>query len=825
MFSHVLRILRHHPTLWIPAGLSLTLAMTAATMGFALWRAIIQAPLALPEPDRLVAVSRAALNPTLSPAEYQRLRDRVRSFESIAGRRRLPVAMDLGWDDGRRPVQVLPVTPSYFRVLGSSPWLGADFPNAESGLNDNAPIPIILSRRLWQSRFEASPDVIGTQVRIRSAVCEVIGVSADVFTLLDSQVDVWMAQGFGLDSLAPPTRGVLVAVGRLGTTVNVAQAQTELAAIWEEEGSVGSRRALVRTESLKSAVLGGLFSGDSVIAKLQLLFALFLILFVAGSANCLLLLYLRGTHCGREHAIRRALGQTRLRHLLDSATESLVLTLIGVIAGLVLSSTIFRFLGSVGSRPLPLIDRTQVQLAEALFAGGLAILLGFLLGLGNALLTLRLRDDAAALQAGQRLSTPFFKRPLAALNSIQVAASTILAICTAVLLQYVLSNLWGPTGVRSDGVLKADLRLPNRPYFEKVEGNVEYPHYDELIRPEFWTFYDEALRRLSHTPGIQEVAFCGDLQWEDPRYFVLAGQEGLDFQLLPKDQRAVYRPMSPGFFEVLRIPIIQGRAFGKKDGRYAEPVAIIDENLARRWWPGKNPIGDYVTLLDDAPSGVRRRIVGVAAKSRVKPEQSIREPTVYLPYLQIPGDRPTLLGIPRRLMNILWRQDASASPPLLEIIRDLDQDVVLVKAQPLDEYLDSPFLNQQFYVYLMSGLTAAALILSLLGISGATLYLMQARRAEMGIRVALGAPPWSALIATLQEQGMVVLTGLGIGALGAVLLSDSLRAILGGMDSDTTVVYAVVLGVLGAMGLAAAGLSAGKSLRLDPSEMLRHRDG
>ena len=825
MLKRGLMALRRHPGLWIPAGLSLALGLASALAAFSLLRTYHWAPLPIPSGERLVAVSKDIPDPSLSVDEYRLLQENARSFEGIAARRRIPFALDLKAADGRRPVRVLPVTPSYFRVLGSPSRLGSGFLEL-GGRDPGAPVPVILSPDIWKGRFQAAPDVIGMRVLIQDVRCQVVGVASDTFGLLDRQVDVWMARDFGLQADAPSKTRGLVAVARLRPSVGKIQAQRELETLLGRAERRGEGPSLIQLEGLKNAVLRGLFTGESITARLELLLALLALLLTAGSANAALLLLLHRVRQSPDLAIRRALGESRIRHLAASAIEGVLLAVVGAAAGTAICQAAFQFLDAADAISLPLVRQSgMIGFAEVLFVLGLTTALGLLLGLSAGLLTLGLRNAPRNLHAGHRTRLPLFKRPLAVLNMLHVSVSTVLTISTVLLLHSALRSVLDATGLQAEGVFKVDLRLPDSRYFERVPGEVRFSGYDEVIRPELWVYLEQLERNLSATPGVEEVAVTADPDWEMPRYFKLPGQETLEFRDLPKVQRAVYRPIGPNYFELLRIPILRGRSFGRRDARSDPPVAIIDENLARRWWPGRNPVGDSVTILDDAPSGPRRLIVGIAANARIRPEQSLAEPTIYIPYLQLPGDNPTLLGMQRRFVSILLRSgSAGPSLPMQKIIRDVDEDVLLGGTQPLQEFLTSPWLSRRFYVLMMGGLTAAAITLSAVGLSAATLYLLQARRREIGLRAALGASPWSALARALQEQALVVLGGLAIGAAGAVFLSDSLRLILGGVSADLPLLYAGAMCGLALVGLAATFLAAGRSLRLDPSEVLKASD-
>jgi len=798
---HAFRSLAKSPGFTVVALLTLALGIGVNTAMFSLVNTLLFKAAPYPEPDRLVRVFRTSPQSQTwphSPAELADLRTQATSFDRFS-------AFDwtnLSLAESGQPAERIPglsIGLDFFATLGVRPALGRTF-TAEELVPGHEPV-VVLSHSLWQRRFGGDPEVVGRRLRIDGETATVVGVMPDGvdYPLLWGRVDAWRPLALTPEQLANRGAHWLNAIGRLKPGVSLTQAGAELSAIaarWAKDfpdtnSSTGLRPVILHKSTMDD-------TGRSLSMLVLGLAGFVLLIACANLANLQLA---RTSGRARDYAIRAALGASRLRLMRELLVESLLLSLSGGVLGFLVSTWVTDALARrilIGESPGLAIS---VDLPVLFFTLGASLATGLLFGLLPAWQASRI-DVSSSLKAQSRGSTG--DRAQHRLRNSLIVAEVALALtllCGAGffvrgLQRFAVSDL----GWNRDHVITATLSLPALGY-----GT------DDQRR----AFYTRALTSLSALPGVEQASLSSSLpiwSYNSSRDVVPAGRALPPKELTPL---ANYISVSPGFFSVLKIQLVQGRLFPDNLAPGGPRVAVVNETLARQFWPGENPIGKRLGSSDpgnqewDEVIGVVRD-VGFAG-NLARPETLLQ---VYRPLAQEPWS----------YLSVALRTTAapeSLATGLRLAIAGLDPDLPAYNIRSVDQSVDRFVRNFQITNQLLTGFAFLGLLLAAIGLYGVIAGLVVQRTAEFGIRFALGAQTRDVLWLVLGKGLRLAGLGAALGVVGSFALMGLLASIVPGLPGQDWLVLSCTVILLLGVTSAACLLPARRAAKVDPMIALR----
>lgn len=790
--------------------LTLALGIGANTAVFSVVDGVLLRPLPYPAPDRLAVVwtQFPTMNLMEFPASYEEYADyraQNRSFEEVAMWGRTQGTITSG--DAPERLQVAYSTWTLFPVLDVQPVLGRVFTQAEDiAGSDNV---VVLSHGLWQRSFGGDPSVVGRTIELNGNTMEVLGVMPSGFGFPDRTTQAWIP--LGIDPANPPGRGSHFGnvLGRLATGVTLEQASSEMSRLMEGWGADASvhmwntgpdgrvpHPAFVR--SLHEQTVGNV--RDSLTMMLG---AVVLVLLIA-CANVANLLLVRGEGRLREISIRSAMGAGRSRIVRQLVTESLLLAVLGGVAGLVLARLGLGGLLALAPDDLPRTDSIHLDGTVLLFSGGVAIASGLLFGLAPALQTLRmnvqgtLRDDGRGGTAG---AGRFRFRQLLVIS--QTSLAVVLLIGAGLLLQsfWRLRNV--DPGFREDSTLAVSLSLPAR----------SYPEPTDIV-----AFFRDLQPRLEEISGVTAVGMVrqapltGPLPPNDIQFETRQPRE--DDPVLNVDVQVV----TPGYFETMGIPIVDGRDFDATDAMDGPLASIVDEAFVTSFYPDQAQVlGEGVGQqgFDDYP-----HVVGVVGN--VRQERLDKEPR---PHLYLVHAQSARTWYPVNTMTVLLR---TRTDPLelvgavREQVKAMDANLPVYSVTTLEQTVASSTAGQRFTMSLQMVFASVALALAMIGIYGVLSYSVAQRTREIGIRMALGAER-GAVLKLVVGQGMsLVIASIVLGVGGALAAGSLLSSLVFGVSVRDPGTFAAVAGTLTLVALVACWVPARRASAVSPQTALRY---
>jgi predicted permease len=796
---YALRMLRKNPGFTSIAVITLALGIGVNTAIFSLVDGILLRPLPYQQPDRLVRIinSQRQLGLDtwgLSPANFASLRDDNHSLEAVAAYSTSGANLTGNGEPER--VSIGTVSADFFKVLGIPPLLGRTFRGGEDTPGNNG--VCVISYGFWQRRFGGDPNIVGKSLELNSAAAEVVGVMPAGFSFPRPEIDLWTPLALNPVRTAPY---FLRAMGRLAPGVSPTEAQAETTAVlWDyarqHPDSSESRIPLDQGSALKTIVtpLKEAMVGNTEKPLLILLCAVGLVLLIA-CANVANLLLARATSRVREIAVRFALGASPSRVARQLLTESLVLAFIGAACGAILAWVGVRMLDKLPIEGIARIEVVTVDGRVLGFTAGIGLLTGLLFGLMPALRAYRM-GMVAAMHEGGRGGTSS-RRSSSVLVAAQFALSFVLLIGAGLLLKSLQRLESVDLGFNPDKLLTMVVSLPSRKY-SKPEQSLQ--------------FYQSLLDRLRSLPGVRtaglttNIPFAGD---DNSDNFIVEGHEqesggqGVQGQLLA---------MTPGHLEAIGIPILRGRDFLETDNNNSQSVAIVDETLARMYWPDGDALGKRVETTGDMQW---MTIVGVVGGIKQDELAEKLQPHIYAPLAQSPA----------LLSKLVIRTDGAASG-IVGAVRDevarLDRDIPVYSIRSMHDVIGRTLNSQRLTNLLLTSFSVLALLLAAVGIYGTMSLYVGSRRNEFGIRLALGAQPVVLLRSVLREGLVLIGAGIGIGLAGSLALTRTMASLLFEVSPTDPVIFTGVSLVLIVVALIACFVPARRASRVDPITALRH---
>jgi putative ABC transport system permease protein len=780
--------------------LTLALGIGANTMIFSVVNAVVLRPLPYKDADRLIFASQTTADVAVKPFsvfEYYDWRDQNHVFEQLAAFR---------WDNFNligeaqpQRLQISMVTANVFPMLRAEPMIGRVFTPDEDKPGGNR--VVVLSYDLWQRRFGADRDVVGKTLNLDGQLYTMIGVMPPGFAFYPSPIyraDLWMPLGLFVNNWMGNrnARPGIYAVGRLKDGVTIEQARTEMetiAARLEQqypESNSGHRAFIV---PLQQHLIRNVRT-----SVLLLLGAVTLVLLIA-CANVTNLLLGRAASRQREISIRAAMGATQWRLIRQLLTESLVQSLVGAVLGLGLAYLGLKFFLSISPANLPRATEINIDSRVLWFTLLISILTGLIFGLAPAIHSSKV-DLSKVLKETARGSVGVVRKQIRNLLVIsEVALALFLLVASILIVRSFIRLADANPGFDVRNVLAMQISLPLSKYAEDWRRRV---------------FTEQLVERVKALPGVESAAEVTPLPLSgDGRQapFIVEGRPVVASNEVPLTDLA---SVSPGYFETMGIRLLRGRYFTEQDKEDGAQVAIIDESMARRFWPDEDPIGKRLKIGPADPNSPWLQIVGVVGHLKnygVTEESRIQ---VFRPYSQVPFNQISIVvrtsGDPAALMSAVRGEVAG-----------IDKDQPVYNVRTMEDLLATTLAPRRLVVFLLGAFALLALVLGAIGVYSVLAYSVTERKHEIGIRMALGAQQSSILKLVMRQGLSLVLIGMIVGLAGIFVFKQVIANLLFELTATDPLSYISSLVVLATVAILACYLPARKAMRVDPVIALR----
>jgi putative ABC transport system permease protein len=798
-----LRVLTKSPAFTLVSILTLALGIGANTAIFTVVYGVLLRPLPFPEPDRIVQLAESYKQQTdelsLTAPQLKRLQEYGDRFEHIAGY--TSVGYNLAAGTGAEHLRGLPVSASYFSVLGIQPALGRDFtPDDDHG--DGQRVAII-SYSLWARRFGADPSQIGQKILLNGEPFTLIGVMPRGFSPIaaatdlpnSGAADVWTPL-----ALVAKTAGSGENVGvlaRLKPGVTTAQLQAQMNIVTQDfrreyPGDIGKELVISFLPYRK------MIGAEVRPYLLVLLGAIGFVLLIA-CANVANLFLARGGLRGREIAVRIAMGASRWRLFQQLLTESMLIALAGGAVGLLVAYLGLGSLLAVAPTDLPRASDVHLDGWVFAFTFFVSLLTGVLFGLAPALEASRTGINEALKEGAGRASAARGRVLLRKLLIVGEFAISLVLLTGAGLMIATFSKLLrSDPGFNPHGMLSVQFWLIGSKYNSTAQIEA---------------FNRAAVQRLESLPGVDAAAIiAAGLPLER------GGNNGFHLSNSADWNNADYREITPGFFRAMGIPLRQGRVFSEADSETANRAVIINQAFADRYFPSRSPVGEHIIL-----GKTICEIVGVVGDVKSYLDQPA-PPTTFVPAAQASYGTSALFEgwFPRSIVLRANVDPLSLSRAVHDAVAAVDPIVPTGSVRSMDQVLSHSLALRNFMMFLLSLFAALALILATVGIYGVISYAVSQRTREIGVRMALGARPGDVLRLILGEGLKLVLAGAALGILFALVATRFIATMIYGVSASDPLIFFSVITLLVVVSLAACYVPARRAMRVDPIVALRY---
>jgi putative ABC transport system permease protein len=794
-FRYALRQLIKSPSFTIVAIITLALGIGACTAIFSVVNTVLLRPLDYPDPDRLLVIRETQLPQfpefSVSPPNYLDWEKQTKSYEYLAAYS--GAALNLTGEGEPQRLVGVKATAHYFDVYGVKPILGRMLLSEEDAAGKNH--VVVLGYGFWQRVFGGARDVVGRAVQLNGEPYQIVGVAPSGFGTA-SKVDAWTPMAFTPKETANDARGghYINVVGRLKPGVTFRQAKAELEVI-------ASQLAVQYPDAQKGWGIFMMPIQDYMVRDVKpvlytLLGAVGCVLLIA-CANLANLLLARATARHREISIRAALGAGRGRLIRQLLTESVVLAVCGGVAGVILARWGLDSLLALAPTNLPRISEIHLDSGVLLFSLALSVATGLVFGIAPAWLAAR-ADVNEALKQGTRGSTEGGARGRlrSALVVIEVTFALVLLGGAGLLARSFmqLANV-DPGFIPENGTLMR-LSLPQKKYAENDQQTA---------------FANALLEQLKNLPGVQAsgITHSMPLVGDYVLGFNIEGRPAIDPADLPSTN---YYAVTPDYFRAMGIRLVRGRTFTPQDDSKAPRVAIINETMARQFFPNEDPLGKRINITNGPDTW--REIVGIVGDIKQYGLDKATSAQSYEPFAQVPFTS----------LNVVIRTKGS-SAALLGALRpavyavDKDQPVGIIR--PLEEIMAESIARQRFAMMLLTVFSGVALVIAAVGIYGVMAYNVVQRTGEFGIRMALGAQQGDVLRLVLTQGGKLIGLGLAVGLLATLGASYAMRSILFNTSAYDPLTLASITVLLAAVALVACFFPANRATKVNPIDALR----
>ncbi len=789
------RMLCKSPGFTTVAVLTLALGIGSTTAIFSVVDAVLLQSTPYQNPSQLVVIQAKDAQggeSSISASEFEDWRDSSQVFQSMAAYEswEFHTLTEAGEPD---EVWTSPVSPNLFRLLGVNVSLGRVF-------GDNESREVILSNDYWRSHLAADPRVVGKILALDGQPYTIVGVAPANFEFMTPNCQMWMPLSLKAVEKKDRAQRSLNVVARLKPGVSVAQAQAEMNVVAQREAAASPKNETgwsVRVQPLQFVE-----AGEELRSAILVLVgaAAFVLLIVCSNVAGMLLA--RGAARQGEMAVRSALGATRSRLIRQLVVESVILTGAAGIAGVALArwglAIVVNLVPKFSLIETQSLHQIAINHAVLGFALALSLLTGIVVGLLPALRISRLSIHDS-LKGIARTAAGLERSVLPRILIVaEVALALVLLVGAGLMIQSFEFLEAAPIGFNPDRVLTVRVPLVNYKY---AQG------------PPSADFYREILERIRAIPGVDSAGMANNLPFTGFHTSVYldgptpAGADG--------GIQVTARSVSPGFFQVMGIPLKEGREFTSADAeKSARCVRIINEAMARRYWPGQDPVGKLVYGACEDGGAL---IVGLVGDSKQSSVDSPAEPEIYAPYAQHPFASFLVTFVVRTRSNPL-----ELAAAVRDSVWTVDRNQPVIQVRTMESVISESIWRQHFAAFMLEIFAAIAVVLSSIGIYGLLSYSVGRRMREFGIRVALGARSSDVLRLVIGEGLLLAVVGVAIGIAGAFGLTRFLASMLYGVSSVDPATFVAVPFVLVAVALAACYIPARRAMRVDPMVALRY---
>jgi len=789
------RMLIRKPGFTIVAVLTLALGIAATTATFTVVDAVLLRKLPVNDPDRVVVIHNQLpkINLPRSPVsaphylDYSRQTDAFESTGAFITRN-----VNLSGVSVPERLQAGRVTATFFPTLGINPAAGRFFNPEEDRIGSER--VVVLSTELWKRLFSSNSSALGSSIQLNADHYQVIGVAPEAVQEMYPSVDLWIPMAFTPRELSEERRLSLAytMIARLKPGTTIAQAQNIMTGVASNSGAKDPDIFNIEVRSITDEYV------SDVRRPLFVLLCAVIAVLLISCANVANLLLARATVRGHEIAVRAALGAGRSRIVRQLLTESLLIALIGGVFGVVLAVWGTKALLALAPSDLPRLTAVQVDLRVLLISLGVSLLCGVIFGLVPAL-TASKTDLVSSLKESERTDSGTRQWLRRTFVVAEVALALVLLISAGLLVRSFGKLLDVRPGFDPQNVLTLRVQLPGA-------------QYDKATKVA--SFYDQVLTRVSGLPGVQHVGAAYQTPFTpgaDNSIFHIRGRQAGPGEPPP---HADYAFVSADYFATIGQPIVQGRGFQPSDmraGNYFAPnsVAIIDEELARRFWPNGDALGGGLSWGKEGPWAT---IVGIAKTAQIKDLAVQSKGTFYLPaYVPMSTLVVRTVGDPKPLAGAIRDQVLAIDP---------NQPVFDVKT--MEERVAVTLERRRFAVVLLGIFSGLALLLAAIGLYGVLAFAVSQRTREIGIHMALGARTRDVLLMVIRQGMALVVIGVVLGMAGAYAVTRTIRSLLFEVGATDPLTFVLVSVLLAVVGFVACYLPARRATKVDPLVALRY---
>ena len=792
------RTLRKNLGVAMTSAATLALAIGTNTAMFSVLNAVVLRPLPYRSPEQLVMLwtedptqdlreGRSALR------DAEQWRTQSRSFADMATFDAMSAT--LSGAEGAEQIAGGSISPNLLSLLGVQPAQGRGFSREEAGQRQRL---VLISHRLWQSRFGGSNDAIGATIVLNGLPSQIIGILPAGFQIARLDADVWWPHPMSEDWRSSQSgRGgdTWFVVGRLRPTVTFEQAQADMSAIARSLND--QLPAADRNRGISVVPLSLYLVGPESRLALWMLGGAVFFLFLIAAANVTSLSLARSIARARELAVRAALGASAGRIVRQLLTESVLLGAVSGLLGTLLALVGIRIIRTFGPSTLPRLNEIALDLRVLGWTLAISLLAGILVGLAPAIATFR-RDVRPSEESGRSVSGGAATRRIRrALVVAEFALAIVLLVGAGLLVRswWYVSNV--DPGFRPEHVLVMELSTP-------TTFSVPAQRSD---------LYHRVLEEIQAVPGVENAGIIGDLFISNSRDQVVTVER--DEGTVSERLRLQGDEVSADFFKAIGTPLLRGRFFSVGDGPNAPPVAIINDAMARRSWPGHDPVGRRFKLGPRDSERPWFTVVGVVTDMR---RQGLERDAVPQMFVSLAQNSP-------RSVDILIR--TSSHDPLViagtlrAAVRRVEKNAPIYGVAPLEQQLGTYLTQRRFQTSLLTGFSIVALLMAAVGIYGLIQYSVATRTQEIGLRQAIGAQAGDIFRMIIGEGLMLGLAGLALGLMGAWWLGRAASSLLFGVTASDPLTFTTVSLLLTAVAIAASYVPARRAMTVDPIVALR----
>jgi predicted permease len=798
------RMLRKSPGFTLVALIVLMVGIGANVAIFSVVDTILLRPLPFRDANALVALWQNY--PTLgsewlwtSPPEYLDYKNRNRVFTSVAGFENDSANLT-GVGEPER-LTLAKVTANMFPTLGINPLLGRTFSESEEHLGaDNV---AVLSYSFWRRRFGADPGTLGRSITLNQKAYTIIGVMPASFqfpipgTPFTERAELWVPLAFTAHELQARAESMdVMAVARLKDGVTLQQAVDDVKRIatdfQRENPNIynGKLHLITAVRPLAVDVVG------KVRPLLLVLMAAVGFVLLIACANIANLLLARSTARARETAIRSAIGASSTRLARQFLTESVLLSVAGGVLGLVAAYWIVRLIAVVGPSQVPRLSELSIHPTALVFTLSVSLITGLLFGIAPAMrlagldLNSALKEGASQTGSGRR-----HHRLASTLVIVEVGCSLLLLIGAGLLINSFIRVLRVPPGFRPEGVVVVRTSFDTGLYTNREKRTA---------------VEREIMARLAPMPGVESAALASHLPLVDDRAIGVhaEGADPTDFRWAQNDL------IDENYFHTMGISLLHGRTFTAEDSPSTPPVAVINQSMARQFWPGQNAVGKHFDWGPHPPFTV----IGVAADVKISALDADAPATAYMSIYQIQS------GASSRAVFIVRsaRDPGSLATAIRREVWSVDKELPLYDIRTMDDIVASSVAQRRFAVLLLASFAGLALMLAAIGLYGVLSYSVTERTREMGLRMALGARPTDLLRLVVGQGVRLAAIGVGAGLLASLVLTRLMSNLLFNVNPLDPITFLVVASVLLVVAFLATYIPAHRAASVDPMVALRY---